>query len=407
MIAVGIDIGKAKHAAAIIDEHGRQLAKPTFYTADRKGAERLLAEIRRHASPQDAVVGMEATGNYGRGFQDFFAEAGCRIDMINPIESSASMSRDVRGRKSDKGDAVAIANVLLDPRHVSKPTGGDVGRPLRELARTRSFLVGQRSAQKLYLESLLAEAFPEYEAFFDDVFCPCSIALLKKYPTAATLSTARTCDVAKVIKAHTRGKNAKDLAERLVAAARDSLCVGNAAAGAVAKCMKTCLAAIEELDGLVKEMEDEMEAAETPEMAKTLMQIKGSGKILPKAIAAEYGALARFDLDPKTGARHGMARRMLAFAGCEPRLRESGKWRGRVLISKRGSGQLRTALYLMANSIRMYDPFFKALYDEKIKTKHHNVALFYVVAKLLNVVCSLYRSRRNYTVQPPEKSYQH
>ncbi len=61
----------------------------------------------------------------------------------------------------------------------------------------------------------------------------------------------------------------------------------------------------------------------------------------------------------------------------------------------------------MANSIRMYDPFFKALYDEKIKTKHHNVALFYVVAKLLNVVCSLYRSRRNYTVQPPEKSYQH
>ena len=92
-----------------------------------------------------------------------------------------------------------------------------------------------------------------------------------------------------------------------------------------------------------------------------------------------------------------MAKRMLAFAGCEPRIRESGKWKGQSKVSKRGSGQLRLALYLIANTIRMNDDYFRAVYDEKIKTKHHSVALFYVIRKLLEVLCSLHRSGRKYS----------
>ena len=132
------------------------------------------------------------------------------------------------------------------------------------------------------------------------------------------------------------------------------------------------------------------------------MKIKGSGRLLPKVIAAEFGDLDRFVKDPKTGAERGMHKRLLAYAGSEPRRRESGKWRGKDFISKRGPGQLRTALYLIGNNIRQWDPNFKEVYDRKVAAgKHHNVAVIYVCAKLLEVLSALYKSGRTYTVETP------
>ena len=129
--------------------------------------------------------------------------------------------------------------------------------------------------------------------------------------------------------------------------------------------------------------------------------IKGAGKTMPMVIASEFGGFERFEASPTTGKGADMAKRMLAFAGCEPRIRESGKWKGRIKVSKRGSGQLRLALYLVANTIRMNDDYFRAVYDEKIKTKHHSVALFYVIRKLLEVLCSLHKSGRTYSIAKP------
>ena len=119
MIAVGIDIGKEKHAAAILDAGGRPLAKPAFFdnTHDgaRKlwgliarhaggrllakpaffdnthdGARRLWALIARHAPGGHVRVGMEATGNCWKPFHDFLAAKGAEVDVMNPIVSSAS-----------------------------------------------------------------------------------------------------------------------------------------------------------------------------------------------------------------------------------------------------------------------------------------------------------------------------
>ena len=139
-----------------------------------------------------------------------------------------------------------------------------------------------------------------------------------------------------------------------------------------------------------------------PDLAAKLMAIKGSGKVMPMVVASEFGDISRFRTNPKNGSETGMHKRLLAFAGCEPRIRASGKWRGRKFISKRGSRQLRTALSLIANNIRQWDPYFKAVYDRKVEAgKHHNAAVFYVVAKLLEVLCALYKSGRSYAATQP------
>jgi transposase len=256
------------------------------------------------------------------------------------------------------------------------------------------------------LQDQLLESFPEFPSLFNDLFTRLPLALLEKWPGAVELARARRDSVAKVVKANTRGKDASTEAARIIAAAKDSICFAHPPPKSAARCILSTLRALRDLDANIEEIDSEIQGCERPEMARLMDGIKGAGKTMPMVIASEFGGFERFEVSPKTGARAGMAKRMLAFAGCEPRIRESGKWKGKTRVSKRGSGQLRLALYLVANIIRMHDDCFKAVYDEKIKTKHHSVALFYVIRKLLEVLCSLHRSGRTYVPTTPMGSCQ-
>ncbi len=88
-----------------------------------------------------------------------------------------------------------------------------------------------------------------------------------------------------------------------------------------------------------------------------------------------------------------MAARVLAYAGCEPRVRESGRWKGKTKMSKRGSGHLRHTLYLLAGTVRLFNPTFNAVYQRQIaRGKHHSLALSHVVRKLVETLCGMYKS---------------
>lgn len=396
MIAVGIDIGKEKHAVAILDGNG-SLEPTRFYGNDRPSAEKLLGILGRLGAAEDVQIGMESTGSYWRPFHDILAKAGFAVHVINPIVTSASFAGDIRGRKTDKRDAERIAGVVLSGRTPAARAEGVAERRLKALTRQRGFLVGERTSFKDRLLSILGEAFPEFERLVEDPFSPFAAALLAAYPTAAALARAKRPAVAKIVAENTRGRDEAAEAERLVTAAKGSLAVDCEAADELGVCIRSTLASITAQDGRIAELDRRIEAFDPPRLAEIIMQVKGSGKLLPKVIAAEFGDVSRF----ATG--RGMHKRMLAYAGSEPRIRESGKWRGTVRISKRGSGQLRTAGYLVANSIRIWDPFFKNVYERKrSQGKHHNVALFYVFAKLLEVTCSLYRSGGVYSAAKPQ-----
>ena len=402
MIAVGIDIGKNKHAAAVVDELGRTVASPGFYANNREGARKLLGDLAKAAPPEASRVGMEATGNYWFAFHDFLVGAGYQVDVINPIVTSASIAGDVRGRKSDKGDAVAIARVVLTGGLPPRRGADAQSRRLMSLTRHRSFLVAQRADMKKHLQGMLDVVFPEFHTLFEDGLTTFALALLEAYPTAAALAKARRPAVARIVRAHTRGRDVEAEAEALVKAARTSLGVDSDVSGALGDCIVLSVKSILDMNRRIKTVEEEIEAFEAPKLAAIISKIKGAGKLLPKVIAAEYGDISRFEADPRTGSKRGMAKRMLVYAGAEPRIRESGKWKGTIRMSKRGSGSLRTALMQIAFTISQNDAYFKAVYDRQMNAnKHHKVALTFVVEKLLEVICSLWKSGRDYTVEKP------
>lgn len=99
----------------------------------------------------------------------------------------------------------------------------------------------------------------------------------------------------------------------------------------------------------------------------------GCGMRLSAIISAEAGDIKRFN-DPA---------QLVAYAGIDPRVKQSGTADHHGRMTKRGNGNLRHALFLAANVARVCDPELKAFYEKKkSEGKHYLVAVNAVARKM-------------------------
>jgi transposase len=95
---VGIDIGKQRHYACVLDADGAPcLPNATAFANTREGYARLyttLQEATAHASPTEVTVGCEATGPYWLNLYEALSSQGYRVLVLNPLY----MSRPIGGQ---------------------------------------------------------------------------------------------------------------------------------------------------------------------------------------------------------------------------------------------------------------------------------------------------------------------
>jgi len=104
----------------------------------------------------------------------------------------------------------------------------------------------------------------------------------------------------------------------------------------------------------------------------------GCGTKLSAIISEEAGDLKRFD----------NARQFVAYAGIDPKVKQSGSSDIRGRMTKRGNSNLRHALYLAAQSAIRFDPELKAYFEKKkSEGKHYMVAVCAVARKMC---CRIY-----------------
>ncbi|MGL4609982.1 MAG: transposase, partial [Trueperaceae bacterium] len=76
----------------------------------------------------------------------------------------------------------------------------------------------------------------------------------------------------------------------------------------------------------------------------------------------------------------------LAFIGLDISVRESGQWKGKARVTKRGNAYLRKRLYCSAWGAMMHDDQFRAYYlTLKQQGKKHVEALLTIARKLLRI----------------------
>lgn len=93
--------------------------------------------------------------------------------------------------------------------------------------------------------------------------------------------------------------------------------------------------------------------------AEKILAIKGISTITLAGILGESGDLSGF--------AHGNA--LLRHAGLHLSEASSGKWKGQIVLSKRGRSRLRRFLFLATMSLIMNNPEFQAIHATNVKVK--------------------------------------
>ena len=159
---VGIDVHKHQHAAALIDERGGEVATLTVPNSP-EGYRRLLHWLGEFDAEQ-AVVGIESPGSYGRQLVGALAAAGLEVLHVPAWRTHRERHRQGPG-KTDPGDALAIADVVRRKRgELSPALEPELVRALAMLELQRRRFVRDRTQAIQRLRSDWTQQDPVAEA---------------------------------------------------------------------------------------------------------------------------------------------------------------------------------------------------------------------------------------------------
>ena len=394
MWALGIDIAKRKHVATLLDDDGKKMFKNFAFTNTMDGVNMLLEKLKEtDNSKRNLLIGMEATGHYWMTLYHYLANAGFQVRLINPLMTAARRNVGIRGTKTDSVDAQLIAKILQETDlKFSAVPDGEV-RQLRNWTRLRYECSQTFIAEKQRLIGLLDLVFPEYTNHFSDIFGVASRQLLEKYPTADDIKKIDIRKLTRILKEASRGRMGREHAQRLKKAAKNSfsLSASNLSfALEIRFLVQRMNILLEQIEELKKQIKKHMKKRQ-----KLLQTIPGIGPVWAPTILAEI--LPFFHPEEKNGAR-----KLVAAAGLDVRLNESGEKKGKGKMSKRGSRYLRTAAIQAAEIAALVakDPMFGSIYEkQKAKGKKHLVAVSHVANKMLHVVFSVLKNQKPYEVR--------
>ena len=387
MLICGIDIGKFRHEACLIDETGRQLTKPLKFTNTTDGGDRLIEYFNQHNSDNKMiVVGMEATGHYYLSLYCFLFDKGYQVNVINPIQSDAIRNLFLRKTKNDARDSFLIAETIRIGRFSSTPLADEDILSMRQLCRHRMDLVDYIADQKRKIIGVMDRVFPEYQHIFSDMFGKTSTELLNKAVTPEELLTIATPDLIDILKKNSRGRFGEAKAEQLRNAAKNSFGI-TIATTAFSTQLRQLLEMITLLENQLVELEEEI-SEYLSKLDTYITTCPGIGEVLGAIIVSEIGDISRFS-EPK---------KLVAFVGVDPSVKQSGEFVGtQNKMSKRGSPHLRRAFFLAANVAAFRDPVLSAYYQKKrAEGKHHYTALGAVARKLICIVYAVLRDKKPY-----------
>lgn len=376
MLYIGIDVGKFSHSLCRLSGDG---ADKTVWqmTNDRAGFEKLKERLQ-DISREEILIGMEATGHYFLNLYDYLLQLGFsadRIALLNPLQVKSFRNTNLRGAKSDNVDAERIASLLRFGDFDRCNVVLDKMMNLRELTRLKADLVANSSDLKRKIIAVLDRIFPEFATVFSNRFGATAMALLTDYPTPEELAELSLDNLTKVIKGLSKRGISKEKIKQLHTAAKNSIGIsfGKEAFKIELDILLARLKVFQEqtdfLEGKITELVQELNSP--------IFSIPGIGPSTGAAIISEIGNINNFS----------SAVKLIAFAGLDPKLKESGTYQGRTPISKRGSKYLRNALWYSAMVTCRVEPTFKKEYAERRdKGRSHRYAVTAAANKLTKIV---------------------
>lgn len=376
---IGIDMSKDSFNFCVIDETEKVIKQGSF-SVSKDDFANFLKLISSFDNP---LILVESSSRYHLPLVYSLVSNNFPVYVANPkaVSKFISFKSPNTPSKSDSKDAFFIALFAKYESKNLKPYSPSDS--LKLIARKIDSISKDIAKTKTQIIQHIDVLFPEL-AKRVNIFSKAILNLLLYYPSALDISNANVDDINKFLYSPI-GRKVSISADELVLLAKNSIGVNNVALRVSLK------ADIERLFFLEKQLK-ELESVFNDMMRdffcddiEIVSSIAGISEKLACRFIAEIEDISRFE----------NAKKLISYAGTDPVVRQSGKWKVRMSISKQGNPHLRNILYQMATGVVMWNSVFKEYYRRKYNQfKSRKKAMIAVVNKLIRVIFAMLSNRQ-------------
>jgi transposase len=379
-LIVGIDVAKDRSSAQGIDSEGKGVFSLTF-AMDSEGFMQLWEAITAHSRDlSEVLTAVESTACYHINLYSFLTAKGLSTVVINPLLIANFTKLSLRKTKTDKKDAMTIAQFLLVHREsISQLSLSQDLQDFRDIARERESVCNMLCAHRVEIKRLLQSTFPELERIAD-FSTRVMQEFIAAFPSARLVRMAKPKAIEKILQRKGVGTRLTYTAEDLIGAAKHSVATISPAKELILQGkVRTLLHLRERYEELTKILTEYCKASMLEDF-EIITSIDGINKRTATTFLAEIGCIGNY----------ASYKKLIAFAGIDPTVYQSGKFEGASRISKRGNRHLRRVLWMMTTCVIQHNSIFRAYFDKKRgEGQAYNKAVFATAHKLIRVIFAM------------------
>lgn len=343
-LVVGIDVGKDTHHAFMGSANGKSLFRKLIFENNLDGFSRLLKtadEIKSQNGLSKIVYGLEPTGNYHKPLAQHLIR--CDSNVVLVSGEAVKKNRSLLDGRWDKHDTKCAANIadLVSRRrclYYDSPSPSII--ELRSLLSLRRRLKKEEHGLKMRIRNtLLAQYFPEMDRFYSACESE-SLAIVQWFLDPDTIAAMEFGEFFHLVTKTHRGIAQTLRLRKIHGLATESVgCpmgpAGEFEADLLVEKLKQVRQQIQKTADLIKNF-----CLEFDEYSY-LLTIPGFGPYISARVLASIGDPFRFE----------NRKQLIKLSGYDLCAKRSGKTSAKAIpvISKKGNGELRYALYQAAN----------------------------------------------------------
>ncbi|MDP3282944.1 MAG: IS110 family transposase [Desulfobacterales bacterium] len=356
-LIVGIDVAKEKHHAFMGTATGKTLYRRLIFENSRSGFVGLLEQvelIRSQNSLKKVVFAVEPTGNYHKPLSRFLVDSGSHLVLVTG--KAVKNNREVLDGRWDKHDTKDAANVA---DLASRGRCQYYDRPSEKIVEMRDLLSLRRRLKKdehgirvRIRNTVLAKYFPELDKYFDTGRGEI-LSIVKWCPNPVKIADMPFDRFFRMVTKRERGIAQKLRLRKIHQSAGESIgCPMGEAAEFEAKLLVDKLNQVRQDIGKVEKRIKEI--GEGFAEYRYLLTIPGYGPYVSSVVLSAIADPFRFD----------NASQVIKLSGYDLCADRSGQSSDKAVpvISKRGSGELRYALYQAAQVASVKNRYFKVYF---------------------------------------------
>jgi transposase len=381
---VGIDVAKDMSSAQGIDSSGKGMFFLTF-AMDSEGFMQLWKAIAEHSKGlSEVIVAVESTACYHINLYSFLTAKGVPTVVINPLLIANFAKLSLRKTKTDKKDAMTIAQFLIVHQGtISQLSLSQDLQDFRDIARERESVCNMLTAHKVEVKRLLQSTFPELE-HIADLSTRVMLEFIESFPSARLVKMANPKAIQKILQRKGVGTRLTYTAEDLRQAANRSVATISPAKELILQGKVRTLQHLRERYEELTKILTEYCKSSMMEDFEIITSINGISKGTATTFLAEIGCIGNF-------ASH---KKLIAFAGIDPTVYQSGKFEGSSRISKRGNRHLRRVIWLMTTHVIEHNATFRTYYMKKRREgQPFKKAVFATAHKLIRLIFAMLTQR--------------